>query len=292
MIERAGTERALRFRRAHRVVIRALAVLGTLLLLNGPAAAQSAFQIYPSFEGADTDAPLPPDWELPGELVIGRLMYPSIGRGFFASDWQRGGTGWTDDYPRGDRTFVQMLRRFTRTHVRAVEQPVNINDAGDTGYWPFMVVGLAQSWQLTDTQAATLREYLLRGGFLFFDSFFGTRNWLAFEEGLRSVFPDRPIIDLTDDHPIFHVVFDLPSMTTVQIPNANSLRWGGYLGGDGATPRWRGVEDETGRLMVLIAYNNDVMDGWQWADDPRYPGDKANLALRLGVNVAMYAMTH
>jgi hypothetical protein len=110
---------------------------------------------------------------------------------------------------------------------------------------------------------------------------------------LRRVFPDRPIVDLSDDHPIFHVVFDLPRMTKVQIPNWNSLRDGGpgYMG-DGAVPRWRGVSDDDGRLMMLIAFNNDVMDAWQWADDPRYPSEEANIALRLGVNVAMYAMTH
>jgi hypothetical protein len=82
-------------------------------------------------------------------------------------------------------------------------------------------------------------------------------------------------------------------MTTVQIPNMNSLMAGGsgYLS-DGRVPRWRGVEDQTGRLMVLIAYNNDVMDAWQWADDPRYPASEANISLRLGVNVVMYALTH
>ena len=82
-------------------------------------------------------------------------------------------------------------------------------------------------------------------------------------------------------------------MTTVQIPNMNSLYrgGGGYLG-DGRTPRWRGIEDDDGRLMALIAFNNAVADSWQWADDPRYPGELVNLAWRLGVNVAMYSMTH
>ena len=258
-----------------------------------PADAQSEFRVYPSFEGAEADAALPTDWDIPGELVIGRLMYPGGRFGFRGSDWTRGGTSWTDDYPRGDRTFVQMLRRFTRTNVRAVEQPVNLDDGDDVFYWPFMIVGLAQAWQLTDAQAAKLREYLLRGGFLFCDSFFDSSNWIVYQESLKRIFPDRPIIDLTDDHPVFHTVFDLPRMTSVQIPNWNSLRAGGrgYMG-DGSVPRWRGVLDDDGRLMVLIAFNNDVADGWQWADDPRYPSEEANLSLQLGVNVAMYSMTH
>jgi hypothetical protein len=270
------------------LVVAALAVAAALLSTR-EVAAQTPFREYPSFEGADAAAPIPPDWNIPAEFVVGRLMYPG-GRFGFGGDWRQGGTSWTDDYPKGDRTFIGMLRRFTRTSVRGVEQPINPDDDGDVYYYPFMVVGLASAWQLTDSQAAKLREYLLRGGFLFCDSFFGERNWAVFEESLKRVFPDRPIIDMTDDHPIFHVVFDLPEMTKVQIPNANSIGWGGR--GMRGTPRWRGVEDDNGRLMILIAYNNDVMDGWQWADDPRYPGDKANLALRLGVNVAMYALTH
>jgi hypothetical protein len=270
-----------------------MALAAAILLVPALAHAQREFRVYPSFEGADAAAPLPPDWQVPGEVVIGRLMYPSSGFGFFGGDWRQGGTSWTDDYPRGDRTLVQMLRRFTRMNVRAVEQPVNLDDGDDVDYWPFLLVGLAQAWELTDDQAANLREYLLRGGFLFCDSFFGSRNWAVFEASLRRVFPDRPIIELQDDHPIFHTVFDLKHMTAVQIPNMNSLMAGGsgYLS-DGRVPRWRGVEDETGRLMVLIAYNNDVMDAWQWADDPRYPAREANLSLRLGVNVVMYALTH
>jgi Domain of unknown function (DUF4159) len=268
-------------------------VLACAALLAADATAPPReFRVYPSFEGEDAEAPLPPDWKAPGELVIGRLMYPSRGFGFFGGDWRQGGTSWTDDYPRGDRTMIQMLRRLSRTSVRAVEQPVNLDD-GDSSYWPFLIVGLAQAWELTDEQAAALRAYLLHGGFIFCDSFFGERNWEVFQESLRRVFPDRPIVDLTDEHPIFHTVYDLPHMTSVQIPNMNSL----MAGGDGSMaggriPRWMGVSDDDGRLMVLIAFNNDVADAWQWADDVRYPADKANLALRLGVNVAVYAMSH
>jgi len=227
--------------------------------------------------------------------VLGRLMYPSSrGFGFFRGrgDWRNGGS-WTVDYPRGDRTLAAMLRRFTRVDVRSVEQPVDAADDGDIYYWPFLMVGLAGYWQLDEERVQAIREYLLRGGFLFCDSFFDSYSWAGFEEGIRRIFPDRPIVDLTDDHPVFHTVYDLPGMTKVQIPNMNSLMGGGggYLG-DGWTPRWRGVMDDDGRLMVLIAFNNDVADSWQWSDDPRYPGELANLGLRLGVNIAMYTLTH
>jgi Domain of unknown function (DUF4159) len=253
------------------------------------------FREYPSFEGADAEAPIPADWNVPGELVIGRLMYPSArgGRGFFGGgyDWHQGGTGWTDDYPRGDRALIQMIRRNTRINVRAVEQPVSLDDGDDIFYWPLLVAGLAMSWDLSDAQAAKLREYLERGGFLFCDSFFGDANWESFEESLKRVFPDRDIVDLKDDEVVFHVAFELKQMTKVSIPHISQAFGGGGFGLRG-TPHWRGVFDDTGRLMVLIAHNNDVGDGWQWADDARYPADEANRALRIGSNVAVYAMTH
>jgi hypothetical protein len=253
------------------------------------------FREYPSFEGADAEAPIPDDWQVPGDLVVGRLMYPSAGggRGFFGGgyDWHQGGTGWTDDYPRGDRALIQMLKRNTRINVRSVEQPVSLDDGDDIYYWPFLVAGMAQSWQLSEKQAATLREYLLRGGFLFCDSFFGEDNWYYYEQGMKLVFPDRDIRDLTDDEMVFHAAFDLKHMTQVAIPHI-SQAFGGGFGGLGGTPHWRGVFDDAGRLMVLIAHNNDVGDGWQFANDSRYPADEANRALRIGSNVAVYALTH
>jgi hypothetical protein len=262
-----------------------LAGAALLVLGAGVASAGKPVRVYLSFEGQA-------DWDVPAEFVVGRLMYPSY-RGFFGSHWERGGTSWAVDYPRGDRKLAEVLRRFTRTDVRSVEQPVNPNDGDDIYDWPFLMVGLAGYWDLTDEQVLALRTYLLRGGFLFADSFFGSDSWVGFQEGLKRIFPDRPIIDLTDDHPVFHTVYDIPNMTTVQIPNMNALygRGVGYLG-DGRVPYWRGIEDDDGRLMVLIAFNNDVADSWQWADDPRYPGEAANLGLRIGVNIAVYALTH
>jgi len=274
------------------VKLRLLALVLILVAAAGDARAQRPFVVYPSFEG-HADTHLPADFDVPAEFVIGRLMYPSF-RGFFGGGgWERGGTSWAVDYPRGDRKLAEVLRRFTRTDVRSVEQPVNPDYEEDVYYWPFLMVGLAGYWDLTDDQVATLREYLLRGGFLLCDSFFDSGSWVGFEAGMKRIFPDRPIIDLSDDHPVFHIVYDLTEATKAQIPNMNALmgRGVGFLG-DGAIPRWRGIEDDDGRLMVLIAFNNDVADAWQWADDPRYPGESASLGLQLGVNFAVYALTH
>jgi Domain of unknown function (DUF4159) len=262
------------------------------LAASSGAWAQSDWREYPSLERGWHET-LEWNHDEHGEFVVGRLMFPQsetryvlgAGRG----DWLRGGTAWTVDYPDGDRTFARLLARLTRIDVRVVEQPVNLDDDIDAYYWPFLISGLVGAWDLTDTQALKLREYLLRGGFLLCDSFYGTEEWNGFYDGLRRVFPDRPVVELPDDHPIFHAVFDLTDRP--QIPTWQHLPYGGYRN-DGATPHWRAILDDDGRVMVMITYNNDIADGWQRADAPQYPPEAAYLALALGVNFAVYALTH
>jgi hypothetical protein len=271
-------------------------LLSSAALLIGwqPAAlAQREWREYESFEYHEKS--LPADYRVPGEFVTGRLMYPSgvgMGRGYRGS-WLQGGTSWAVDYPEGDRTFVSLLRRFSTINTRSVEQPVNPDDAEDMAHWPFLMVGLAGYWDLSDQQVANLRDYLLHGGFLFADSFFDSTSWSGFVAGMQRILPDYPIVDLDGSHPVFNTVYNIPALAETQIPNMNSLMGGGggWLG-DGREPHWRGIMDDNGRLLVLIAFNNDVADSWQWADDPRYPSERVNLGLRLAVNIAVYAMTH
>jgi hypothetical protein len=264
----------------------------TFLLLCGSAHAQQPWREYPSIEGGRTrHNELPADYERPGEFVIGRLMFPQYERGPFGSgrgDWRRGGTAWTVDYPEGDRTFAQLLQRLTTVNVRVVEQPVNLDEDGEAFYWPFLISGLVGAWDLTDDQARKLREHLLKGGFLLCDSFYGEYEWDGFMKSLKRVFPDRAVVELPDDHPIFQTPFDLHDKR--QVPTWQYLPQGYREGG--SIPHWRAILDDDGRVMVMITFNNDIADGWQRADDPGYPQLEANLAIRLGVNFAMYALTH
>lgn len=268
------------------------------LLLCGFAAAAWAereFRVYASFEEQADDVVLPDDWNKPAGFVIGRLMYPSGMGGFggfrgFGGSWRQGGTSWAVDYPRGDRYHAKVLRRLTTIDVRSVEQPVNLEDGDDVFDWPYLMLGLPGYWDLTEEMVAKLREYMLRGGFIFVDSFYGEGQWEGFVEGMRRIFPDRDIIDLPDDHPIFHTVYDLDGKHAVPHFEEYSGR-AGYLSG-GADPHWRAVVDDDGRVMMAIAFNNDVSDSFQWADDPRYPADGAALGLRIGVNFAVYALSH
>jgi hypothetical protein len=246
------------------------------------------------------NVPLPPDWQEKAEWIFGRLMYPqhpearfSRYRRFGFMDWREGGTSWTQDYPRADRHFAQAVRRLTRLHVRSVEQPVNPDELDDFYNWPWLCAGEMGDWKLTPAQAKTLREYLLRGGFLLLDDFWGAEEWARFDQSMKLVFPDRPIVDIEDKDPIFHVVYDLDER--YQVPGMWALRGGmGAMGyrAAGTVPHWMGIYDDKGRVMVAIAFNNDMGDSWEWADDPRYPEKYSALGLRMAVNFVIYSLTH
>jgi hypothetical protein len=269
-------------------------VLACCLLGAAAAHAQQPWREYPSIERGWSRDPedAPVDRDKHTEFVIGRLMFPQArrGRAFGVGygDWLRGGTAWTVDYPEADRTLARILARLSTVDVRFTEQPVNLDDGLDAYYWPFLISGLVGAWDLTDAQAAKLREYLLRGGFLLCDSFYGTVEWDGFVASIERVFPDRPIVELPDDHPIFHAVYDLKDRP--RIPTLQHLPRG--YRNDGSVPHWRAILDDDDRVMVMITYNNDIADGWQHADEYYYPHESANLALRMGVNFAVYALTH
>ena len=190
-----------------------LALLGMLYGFQLP------FREFPGVEYRLGDIPLPPDFQEKTEWAFARLMYPQSpfgrgGRGFGfrgfggGGQWTQGNTMWTQDYPRADRHFVQALRRLTRLHVRSVEQPVNL-DEGGVGDWPWLYAVQPGHWQLTDSQAKALREYLLRGGFFMADDFWGPAEWEIFMDSMKKVFPDRPVVELENKEAIFHTVYDL-----------------------------------------------------------------------------------
>ncbi len=143
---------------------------------------------------------------------------------------------------------------------------------------------------MDDVEAARLREYLLRGGFLMTDDFHGSQQWEIFVESMRRVFPDRPIVEIPDDDEVKHVLYDLEEH--IQIPGIAALRYGVTYEQDGVTPHWRGVYDDEGRLMVAINFNMDLGDAWEHANDAFYPEPMTGLATRFAVNYVIYAMTH
>jgi hypothetical protein len=264
-----------------------------LLAVSALYAFQRPFRQYPGVEYFRFE--LTPDWQEKSEWAFARLMYPPGPldgyRGRFDGDWRRGLSLWTQDYPRADRHFSEAVRRLTRLHVRSVEQPVSLDDGDDVYNWPWLYAVQVGEWGLNGDEAKVLRDYLLRGGFFMADDFHGSEEWAEFDRRIKQVFPDRPIVEIPDDDPIFHTVFDLNDR--FQVPGAEHLRQGCkncYNGGVGA--HWRGIYDDKGRVMVAISYNSDLGDAWEWADYPEYPEKFSGLAIRVGVNYVVYAMTH
>jgi len=258
---------------------------------------QKPFREYPGREYENF--PIPPDWQEKTEWAFARLMYPTMpgvhgrgrrGRGRFGGGdpWTQGYTSWTTDYPRSDRHFSSALRRLTRIHARSVEQPVNL-DEGDQYDWPWLYAVEVGHWNLSDAQAKSMREYLLRGGFFMCDDFHGTEEWSVFVASMQRVFPDRPIVEIENKDAIFHTIYDLDGR--YQVPGEQFVWSGRTYEYDGYDPHWRGIYDDKGRLMVAICFDMDLGDSWEHADNPEYPERFSALGIRIGVNYVVYAMT-
>jgi hypothetical protein len=143
---------------------------------------------------------------------------------------------------------------------------------------------------LTDAQAKSLREYLLRGGFFMADDFWGPDQWDTFMASMKKVFPEREVVELENKDPIFHTVYDLDDR--YQVASEGSAQRGRSWKCEPCPDRWRGIFDDHGRLMVAITFQSDVGDSWEWADAPYYPERYAALGIRIGVNYIVYSMTH
>jgi hypothetical protein len=265
-----------------------------LACLSAVSAFQRPFRQFNGVEYSIGDVPLPADYREKTEWTFARLMYPPGPLNGYRQrdlDWHVGVSLWTQDFPRADRHFALAVRRLTRIHVRSVEEPVNL-DEGDVYDWPWLYAVQVGEWGLSDGQGKELREYLLRGGFFMADDFHGDAEWAEFESRIRKALPEFPIREIADDDPVFHTVYDLDQR--IQVPGEAHLR-AGYKSNNGPSSRgahWRAIYDGQGRIIVAISYNSDIGDAWEWADDPYYPAKFSDLAIRLGVNNIMYAMTH
>jgi hypothetical protein len=270
-------------------------IIGAIALVTSAYGFQRPFREYPGVEY--NTFPLPQDFREKTEWAFARLMYPPTRRGIGggygfrgSGDWREGFSIWTQDYPRADRHFSEAVRRLTRLHVRSVEQPVNLDDGDDVFNWPWLYAVQVGQWKLSDDQAKKFREYLLRGGFFMCDDFWGQEQWVNFLESMNRVLPGRPVVDLPEDDPILHTVYDLHDR--FHVPGARYMSTGVTYKCVGCPARWRGIYDDNGRLMVAIAFDSDIGDSWEFADDPRYDEKFSALGIRIGVNYIVYAMTH
>jgi hypothetical protein len=230
------------------------------------------------------------------EFYFIRVQYSDLaggGRGF-----GRGGGGgfgrgwWMQDWPRSEQHFTEGVKRLTRIDVgEARTAPLTDDHIFE---YPWAYATQVGYWDLTDAEAARLREYTLRGGFLVVDDFWGVSEWEVFRESMERTFPGRAIVEIGTSDPMMHVLYDIGEV--VQIPGLRHLRYG--AGGaivtqlEGTPPHWRAIYDDKGRMVVAINYNMDIGDAWEEADVPEYPAESTGLAYRFAINSIIYSMTH
>ena len=255
-----------------------------VLAFRPPAGATTVPGILPPLplpDEAQQGRPLPMH-----EFYFTRVAYSGGGGGF--RRWRR--QSWATDYPKSDRQFLIVAERLTGLDMFMEEHPRLLTDE-HLNRFPFLYALEVGGMSMTTEEATALREFLLRGGFLVVDDFWGTREWEIFEYEMQKVLPEYPIVDVPLEHEIFHTFYDIDEI--VQVPNVNNGRRGGATWErDGYEPFVKGIFDEEGRLMVIINWNTDLGDAWEWAEDPYYPLKYSTYAIQMGVNFIVYAMSH
>ena len=229
-----------------------------------------------------------------GRFVSKNFRCPEFGGGNF---FPPQGLGWSMDSPGADCKYMGGIHRLTNLRVYPNPNMIRITDP-NLFKFPYAYIVEPGGMDLTDEEVSHLREYLLRGGFIHADDFWGLREKANFEYWMKRVLPEYSMEVLPLSHEVFHTFYDIDAV--LQPPNDGLARMYTYSGGrtrtweqpDDTQPHVRGVLDDTGRLMVLITYNADLGDAWEWMDDPDYPAKFTGYAYRLGMNAIIYAMTH
>lgn len=229
--------------------------------------------------------------DIPDGFVFCRLAFQTV-----RSD--PSGSGWAIEYPRADYNLMTRLSQLTHTPIArwadgSPGHTVVLGNDPELFRCPFLMMASPGTAGFTEEEAAGLRQYLLKGGFLWADDFWGNASWTHWETEIGRILPEYGIVDLPLDHPInssFYFLDELP-----QIPSLNRWRPGmstSELGAESATPHLRGIVDDAGRLLVLMTHNTDIADGWEReADLESYFLLFSAKAYAVGVNVAIWSMT-
>lgn len=199
-------------------------------------------------------------------------------------------SNWEVDFPASDRNFIYQLSKQTNLNVApdGIKIPVWSDELFE---YPFAYMLEVGSMRLSNSEASNLREYLLRGGFIFIDDFHGGMEWKWFYTEFKKIFPEREPVDIPITHPIFRCFFNIEEL--IQIPGLRALFSGRtYERTDGHPARYLGVYDDKNRLMMLICFNSDLGDAWEHAAEDYYPMKYSNIALKIGINAVIYSLTH
>lgn len=286
-----------------RILLSALA----LLLLGGAVFAQ--FNQFRRSRGqADLADPRAsqgeptPRWEYPAGFqkdvfTFVRLMYSTAGRRHGSGGYGYGGR-WRVDWPDADLNLSWRLQQMTSMKVDPNGKILAITDP-EIFRHPFLYIVEPGDITFSDEEAAALRRYLLHGGFLMLDDFWGESEWEGMAEAMEQVFPDRKWVDLPREHPLFHCVFDIPNDLNLQCPNVglgtdsqvHGITWERP---DAQEVHIRGLFDDKGRLCVIATHNTDNGDGWEQegANQYYFKEFSEKKSYPLTINIIFYSMTH
>jgi hypothetical protein len=233
-------------------------------------------------------------WVYDGDFVFCRLA--------FSESRDGDGGGWSVDYPRADLNFPFRLGELTSARIshdaRGDANHVVVTPTDPHLFQcPFVMMTEPGRAYFSDEDAAALRQYLEKGGFLWADDFWGEYAWAIWEREIRKVMPasEYPIFDVPMSHPIFNMKYLIHKIP--QIPSITFWFGSGFQTSeryaDSAVPHVRAIENAQGHIIVLMTHNTDFGDAWEReGDDRRYFDTFASAGYAFGVNVFMYAMTH
>jgi len=250
-----------------------------------------------------------PDWKVDERFkndvfTFVRVEYDSGGGGggFGGGGRGRGRGGWSrwrTDYPDSDLNFSYRLQQLTALKVNPEPITLRLTDEKLFDH-PFIYIIEPGALVFAEEEVVALRRYLLNGGFLMVDDFWGDDQYDNFYREIKRVFPEHEPRELPLEHPIFQCVYRLTEKP--QVPNieaalygrAEGITWEEGHGGNCRDVHYRGIEDDKGRLMAIICHNTDLGDGWEReGEDPWYFKEFAEKkAYPMGINIVTYAMTH
>jgi hypothetical protein len=228
-------------------------------------------------------------------FTFARVRYTSNGR-------ERSSYAWWTDYPDADLNLSFRLQQLTSMKVSPEPKIVELTDPELFDY-PWVIMSGAGNIELTDREAERLRTYLLNGGFLMVDDFWGQTEWDGVARAMKKVFPDREPRDVPRNHRVFQSVYKLPEELSLQTCNVRAAVAGretgktwedNHEGGNTQDLHFRALFDDKDRMMVFLCHNTDNGDGWEEEDsDPWFFqtfSEKKNYPL--AINILFYAMTH
>lgn len=205
---------------------------------------------------------------------------------------------WATDYPDADLNLSFRLQQMTSLKVDPDARVLRMTDS-ELFRYPFVYVVEPGDWFLEDAEVEAMRRYLLNGGFMMADDFWGEDEWAGFEAQMRRIFPDREWKEVPRSHALFHSVFDLPESLNLQCPNVrlgtlsqfNGVTWERP---DAQEMHVRAWYDDKGRMCSIAMHNTDNGDGWEREGESDYyfKNFSEKIAYPLGINVIFYVMTH